>query len=484
MNITSFNALRGTYTLIISDGICESTPIDFVFSGNIVPLQIGGLLTDASGSSTASSGVSCALNSTDGRISLEIIGGLEPYNITWEIFDAAQAIIISNNSSNTSTSTLNSPWIPLDGTYPTLGNFNGFTVLNDLPSGLYRYTITSGTACDQNTQTSFNYLRDVISIDDDNTLLITDGPYIDQKLCSGQGGLLLIDVYNNDTENTQFYFNYIDTNGTPDTGDDGLPINLDGNTTKLDEDTFQILIDTPFDYGKLVITTDSGCGVETEINLAIGTPYFTYTSSSFEQVGEIPAREIITFLDESEGEYSRLEWNFGDNSPVEVVNISATASGVAEIKHQYGNSGLYYPSLTIYNELGCFESVIEPIVIGKGYSIYTPNVFTPNNDCLNDFFRPLFSGFKTLQFSVYDYRGNLIYTEAAQDGSIDRSKCPNVVDATGNGKSILGWNGKLTNGLDPSAFSPYYVYSISGEPLYGTSANQVVERSGIFTIIK
>ncbi|MDB4227388.1 hypothetical protein N9799_01110 [Flavobacteriaceae bacterium] len=484
VNITSFNALRGTYTLIISDGICESTPIDFVFSANIVPIQIGGLLTDANGNSTASSGVSCELNSTDGRISLEIIGGLEPYNITWEIFDAAQAIIISNSSSNTSTSTLNSPWIPLDGTYPTLGNFNGFTVLNDLPSGLYRYTITSGTACDQNTQTSFNYLRDVISIDDDNTLLISDGPYIDQKLCSGQGGLLLIDVYNNDTENTQFYFNYIDTNGTPDTGDDGLPVSLDGNTTKLDEDTFQILIDTPFEYGKLVITTDTGCGIETEIDLALGTPYFTYTSSSFEQVGEIPAREIITFLDESEGEYSRLEWNFGDNSPVEVVNISATASGVAEIKHQYGNSGLYYPSLTIYNELGCFESVIEPIVIGKGYSIYTPNVFTPNNDCLNDFFRPLFSGFKTMQFSVYDYRGNLVYTEAAQDGSVDRTKCPNVIDATGNGKSILGWNGKLTNGLEPSAFSPYYVYSISGEPLYGTSATQVIERSGIFTIIK
>ena len=484
VNITSFNALRGTYTLVISDGICESTPIDFVFSANIVPLQIGGLLTDANGNSTASSGVSCELNSTDGRISLEIIGGLEPYNITWEIFDAAQAIIISNSSSNTSTSTLNSPWIPLDGTYPTLGNFNGFTVLNDLPSGLYRYTITSGTACDQNTQTSFNYLRDVISIDDDNTLLINDGPYIDQKLCSGQGGLLLIDVYNNDAENTQFYFNYIDTNGTPDTGDDGLPVSLDGNTTKLDEDTFQILIDTPFEYGKLVITTDTGCGIETEIDLALGTPYFTYTSSSFEQVGEIPAREIITFLDESEGEYSRLEWNFGDNSPVEVVNISATASGVAEIKHQYGNSGLYYPSLTIYNELGCFESVIEPIVIGKGYSIYTPNVFTPNNDCLNDFFRPLFSGFKTMQFSVYDYRGNLVYTEAAQDGSVDRTKCPNVIDATGNGKSILGWNGKLTNGLEPSAFSPYYVYSISGEPLYGTSATQVIERSGIFTIIK
>ena len=32
---TSFDAGRGTYQLIISDGTCESEPIDFVFSGDV-----------------------------------------------------------------------------------------------------------------------------------------------------------------------------------------------------------------------------------------------------------------------------------------------------------------------------------------------------------------------------------------------------------------------------------------------------------------
>ena len=63
-------------------------------------------------------------------------------------------------------------------------------------------------------------------------------------------------------------------------------------------DTYQILIDVPFEYGKIVIITDEGCGVETEFNLALGDPYFSYTSPSFEQVNEIPARENITFIDE------------------------------------------------------------------------------------------------------------------------------------------------------------------------------------------
>ena len=41
---TSFDAGRGTYQLIISDGTYESEPIDFVFGGDI--LSISGLLTD------------------------------------------------------------------------------------------------------------------------------------------------------------------------------------------------------------------------------------------------------------------------------------------------------------------------------------------------------------------------------------------------------------------------------------------------------
>jgi hypothetical protein len=295
---------------------------------------------------------------------------------------------------------------------------------------------------------------------------------------------LILDAVNNSDSSSDLNFFYIDTKGTEDIGDDGLPVALNGNTTKLDEDTYQILIDTPFEYGKLVITTDEGCGVESEFNLALGDPYFSYTSPSFEQVNEIPAREIVTFSDESEGEFSRLEWNFGDNSEIEIINISGTVSGVTQVTHAYGNSGTYYPTLTIYNEIGCYESVTNPITIGRGYSIYTPNVFTPNNDCLNDYFRPLFTGFESLTFNVYDNRGNLIYTEQAQDGSINRSECPNQIDSSGNGKAILGWNGKRADGSTLDSFSPYYVYSISGVPLNRVTDDQIIERSGIFTILK
>jgi hypothetical protein len=103
---------------------------------------------------------------------------------------------------------------------------------------------------------------------------------------------------------------------------------------------------------------------------------------------------------------------------------------------------------------------------------------------MNDFFRPLFTGFESLTFNIYDNRGNLIYTEQAQDGSIDRNTCPNEIDPTGNGKSILGWDGKRSDGSTINAFSPYYVYSVEAVPMNRLTDDQVIERSGIFTILK
>ena len=168
IGITSFDAQRGTYQLVISDGTCQSDPIDFLFSGEVDILSIDGLLS--SGTSPVK-GVSCALGSQDGQISISISGGQEPYNISWEIFDATNPAITSVSSTSSLTT---SPWKPLDGTYSGFENFDGFTTLNDLPAGLYRYTIRSGSNCPNPVDTPFNYLRDVISVDDDNTLVITE----------------------------------------------------------------------------------------------------------------------------------------------------------------------------------------------------------------------------------------------------------------------------------------------------------------------
>ena len=118
---TSFDAGRGTYQLIISDGTCESEPIDFVFSGEVDILSISGLLTDEE----VSQPVSCELGAQDGRISIQISGGQEPYDITWELLDPTQ-ISLTPPTGNFP----NNPWIELP-------DYRGFTTLNDLAPGLY-----------------------------------------------------------------------------------------------------------------------------------------------------------------------------------------------------------------------------------------------------------------------------------------------------------------------------------------------------------
>ena len=78
----------------------------------------------------------------------------------------------------------------------------------------------------------------------------------------------------------------------------------------------------------------------------------------------------------------------------------------------------------------------------------------------------------------------MIYTEDAQNGSINRTECPNIIDTSGNGKAVLGWDGKRADGTALDSFSPYYVYTIYGIPLNRVTDDQVIERSGIFTVLK
>ena len=93
-----------------------------------------------------------------------------------------------------------------------------------------------------------------------------------------------------------------------------------------------------------------------------------------------------------------------------------------------------------------------------------PNVFTPNNDLVNDNFRPLFSGFSNMTFTVYDYRGNVVFNEYAEEADLNNIQ----------GISITGWDGSL------APYSPYFIYTAFGVLLDGETE---VEKSGTFIVI-
>jgi PKD repeat protein len=175
------------------------------------------------------------------------------------------------------------------------------------------------------------------------------------------------------------------------------------------------------------------------------------------------AREEVTFTNTSTGTFTYFEWDFGDGSPVE--RYPFLTGSVSPVTHLYGISGTYYPKLRVYNSVGCYKEKVEVLVVGKGYNVLIPNVFTPNGDTYNDKFKPLFSGFSSMQFTIYDYRGNQLFTE---ESTVDPANPLLPI-------TLTGWDGEI------KTESPYYIYSVYGITLFGDIE---VQKSGTFIIIR
>ncbi len=112
---------------------------------------------------------------------------------------------------------------------------------------------------------------------------------------------------------------------------------------------------------------------------------------------------------------------------------------------------------TVTYPFGCVYIHTITLDIKKGYNLIPPTAFTPNNDGMNDYFAPVFSGLKDIHFDVYDTWGALIYSES--------------------GDSIRGWDGKINF---KEAENGNYYYKIIAKAFYGTT----IKDQGAFVLIK
>jgi gliding motility-associated-like protein len=81
--------------------------------------------------------------------------------------------------------------------------------------------------------------------------------------------------------------------------------------------------------------------------------------------------------------------------------------------------------------LGCYKEYTETIEIGGAYVVQFPDVFTPNNDGINDFFQGEFAGITNFTMEIYDLWNNLLYADVYAIGSLGTS---------------WGWDGNLIDG--------------------------------------
>lgn len=129
------------------------------------------------------------------------------------------------------------------------------------------------------------------------------------------------------------------------------------------------------------------------------------TVVSFSDLSSIAAPGIIT----------NWYWNFGDS----LTSISTLQNPT----HVYSHDGTYMVTLAVQSNNGCWDTVRIAYTVES--DIQVPNIFTPNNDGVNDFL-----AFKNLEYfpgctlTVYNRWGNKIYSVANYANNWDGDKHP------------------------------------------------------------
>ncbi|TDD97495.1 PKD domain-containing protein [Flavobacterium cellulosilyticum] len=192
----------------------------------------------------------------------------------------------------------------------------------------------------------------------------------------------------------------------------------------------------------LSATDAMGCKSTVAFNVKLqnlGTPSFDSSSFAYSTFGTYSINDPIQFTNTSTGDYISMIWDFGDG----------TTSTELNPVHTFINPKEYVVTQTVSYPFGCIYVQKITFSIGKGYVLVVPNAFTPNNDALNDTFRPVTKALKNVRLDVYDTWGSIIYSET--------------------GDVLRGWDGKI-KGFN--AENGNYYCKVSGATFYGTIVNE------------
>lgn len=174
----------------------------------------------------------------------------------------------------------------------------------------------------------------------------------------------------------------------------------------------------------LNVYTNSGCigestKVRTEYIIVHETPRagFAFTPDEL----DIFSPEV-QIMDQSEGAIS-CYYTFPDSTVLEGCDLSWF----------FEEAGLHSVIQVVTDENGCQASVTNSIRV-NGHLFYAPNAFSPNDDGINDIFKPVMRGVRDYQMQIINRLGEVIFTTTDQE---------------------VGWNGSGPNGThyaEPEVF--------------------------------
>jgi gliding motility-associated-like protein len=195
--------------------------------------------------------------------------------------------------------------------------------------------------------------------------------------------------------------------------------------------------ETPGNYP--VTLTVSGAGmcndrVEGMIISVHDTAHVNFTSNpEFPASMAFPNTEV-TFKDFTVNG-DEWHWSFGDGTSSEEINPV----------HQYLDEGTYFVTLSVMNDLGCVSTVTHGPYLVVNPEVFIPNVFSPNDDNVNDVYLVRYTGSQPFLLDIFDRWGNKVFSQ--------RDK-------------YTGWDGKI-KGTEAPAGEYYYMVKIGDKNYSG-----------------
>lgn len=152
--------------------------------------------------------------------------------------------------------------------------------------------------------------------------------------------------------------------------------------------------------GTYEVIVEDACG---NIVGSTGEIYRTDTIQPSFNIKEIIHTDQMVILENNSSyvENAFYNWDFGDD----LISDSYLPE-----PHYYEYPGDYYISLSISDEnFDCSKETGKWVRVIPSYNFFAPNSFTPNNDGVNDTFKPQVSGFDSFELFIYDRWGNEVY---------------------------------------------------------------------------
>lgn len=164
----------------------------------------------------------------------------------------------------------------------------------------------------------------------------------------------------------------------------------------------------------MTVTTDAGCVFDTTYVEYIETYDYPNALFSYQPIPATIYETEITFNDFSTPLIDQWLWDFG---PYAIPSSSTDQNPTALFPE--GEAGVYPVILYVWNAIGCMDSIVGNVNIVNNVILFAPNIFTPDGDEFNEFWRVYIDGIDIYDFhlTMFNRWGEVVWESYNPDGA-------------------------------------------------------------------